>query len=154
MAIRQANIKGIKFLEEPRGSDKGGVALVTLDMINPAVAAADTINVGGSAGTNGGTDGGTATTATLATLISNRRRDGKTVVITGVAAASVFPGIQAAATGAATGGLLYCQNAAQSGGNLTSIQLFTAPTGGSGVTTTAASAWDSAAGLAVTYTAT
>ena len=153
MAIRQGNCKGIKFLEEPRGSDKGGIALVTFDMINQVVAAADTVNIGGSAGTNAGTDGGTATTLTLAQLIQNRRRDGKTVTLTGAAPASVFPGIQAAATGAAAGGLLYVQSATVTAGNVTGIALFTAPSGGVAVTTSAATSWDSAAGIAVSYTA-
>ena len=145
MAVRQANIKGIKVLEEPLGSDKGGVALVTFDLVNTVfTGGADTISLGG-----GGTDAGVATSATLATLMQNRRRDGRTVTITGVAAASVFPGSQAAAT---NGPAIYAQLAAQAAGNVTSITLNSAATGGSAVTTTAA-AWDRACGIAVTYTA-
>lgn len=145
MATRQANLKGVKFLEEPLGSEKGGVALITFDLLNTVfTGGSDTISIGG-----GGTDAGVTTSSTLAVLMQNRRRDGKTVTITGVAAASVFPGSQAAAT---NGPLIYCQAAATSGGNVTSITLKTATTGGSDVTTTAAS-WDRAAGIALTYIA-
>lgn len=145
MATRAGNIKGIKFLEEPLGSEKGGVALVTFDLVNTVfTGGADTITLGGA-----GTDQGVATTLTLAQMIQNRRRDGKTVTITGVAAASVFPGSQTAAT---NGPSIFVQAAAQSGGNVTSMTLNTATTAGSAVTTTAA-AWDRAAGIAVSYVA-
>jgi len=153
MAIRQGNIKGIKFMEEPLGSEKGGVALITFDVLNQVVAAADTINLGGSAGTNSGSDGGAVTTLTLAQIIQNRRRDNKTVTITGVGGVGVFPGEQVAATGAGAQGALYVTGAAQSAGNVTGIALQTLPTGGSAVTTTAASSWDRAAGISVTYVA-
>ena len=146
MATRTGNVKSIKFIEEPLGSDKGGVALVTFDLLNTVfTGGADTITLGGA-----GTDGGVATTSTLAVLMQNRRRDGRTVTITGVSVASVFPGSQAAAT---NGPSLYVQAAAVSAGNIISMTLNTLPgTGGSAVTTTAA-AWDRAAGIVVTYTA-
>jgi hypothetical protein len=146
MTARAANIKGIKFLEEPNGADKGGVALVSFDLLNTIyTATSDTVTLGGA-----GYENGVSTTDTLATMIQNRRRDGKTVTITGVAAASVSPGRQAAAT---NGPLLYARLAAVSGGNLGSITLFNALlTGGSECTCTAA-AWDQAATLAVTYKA-
>lgn len=147
MAARAGNVKGITFLAEPLGSEKGGVALITFDLINTVfTGGADTITLGG-----GGQDNGATTTDSLATIISKRRRDGKAVVLTGVSVASVHPGSQAAAT---NGPLIYVQAAALSGTtNLAAITLNTVPgTGGSAVTTTTA-AWDRAAAIVVTYTA-
>lgn len=141
MATRAANLKGIKFLEESAGAEKGGVALVVFDLLNVAfTGGSDTIQLGG-----GGFDRGVATTNTLAVMIQNQRRDGKTVTITGVAAASVVPALQAGVLG-------YIQSAAASGGNITSMLLKTAASGGSDVTFTSAS-WDRTAAIAVTYTA-
>jgi hypothetical protein len=147
MAVRQANIKGIKFLEEPTGADKGGVALITFDMINTVyTAAADTIALGG-----GGQDAGVTSTDTLAVMISKRRRDGKTITLTGVAAGGVVPMKQAAATNGPTG---FVELAAVSGANINAIKLFSAVNGGGSELTLTAAAWDQAAALAVTYTAT
>ena len=141
MAVRAANLKGCKFLENPVGEDKGGVALLTFDLVNTVfTGGADTITIGGA-----GTDQGVVTALTLATLMQNRRRDGKVVTLTGVAGASVTPGLQA-------GTLLYVQAAAVSAGNIISMTLNTAATGGAGASSTAA-AWDRAAAIAVTYTA-
>lgn len=144
MTTRSANVKGIDFLAEPLGSDKGGVAIVTFDLLSTAyTGGSDTIQIGG-----GGYDGEVATTSTLATIMSNRRRDGKTVTLTG-AGGTVAPGAQAAATNGPT---IYAQAAAVSSGNIISITLQNAATSGSNVTTTTA-AWDRALQIAVTYTA-
>ncbi len=146
MTVRAANVKGIKFLEEPNGSEKGGVALITFDLINTVyTASADTIKLGG-----GGTDDGVTSTDTLAVMMQKRRRDGKTVTITGVAAGPVAPMSQAAAT---NGPLGYVRLAALTSQNVDTINLFSvALTGGSELTLTAA-AWDQAAAIAVTYKA-
>lgn len=141
MATRAANVKGIKFLEEPRGSEKGGVALVTFDLLGVAfTGGSDTISIGGA-----GYDRGTSTSDTLATMIQKQRRDGKTVTLTGVAGASVAPGLQGSTA-------LYVQSAAVSGGNITSAVLKTAASSGSDVSATSAG-WDQPAAIAVTYVA-
>lgn len=141
MATRAANLKGIKFLEEPIGAEKGGVALVVFDLLATAfTGGSDTIQLGG-----GGYDREVASTDTLAVMIQKQRRDGKTVTITGVAAASVVPGLQGST-------LLYVQAAAVSAGNIISMTLNTAATGGSSASSTS-SAWDRSAAIAVTYIA-
>lgn len=146
MAVRTANVKGIKFIEEPLGSEKGGVALITFDINGVAfTGGADTITLGGA-----GFDEGVATTLTLAQIMQNRRRDGKTVTLTGTSIASVFPGNQAAAT---NGPLLYVQACAISGGNLAGITLNTVPGTGGAACTCTATAWERAVGISVTYTA-
>lgn len=148
MATRAANVKGISFLIEPLGSEKGGVCEVTFDLVGvPFTGGADTITLGG-----GGTDQGVTTTLTLAQIIQNRRRDGKTVTLTASQVpTTVVPGSQAAATNGPT---FYSQGATVSAGNITSITLNTvAGTGGSAVTTTTA-AWDRPLGLIVCYSAT
>ena len=147
MAVRQANVKGIKFLEEPAGGDKGGVALITFDLVGVAyTAAADTIALGG-----GGQDAGVTSTDTLAVMMQKRRRDNKTVTLTGVAAGSVVPMLQAAATNGPTG---YVELAAVSGANVNAIRLFSAVNGGGSELTCTTGAWDRSAAIAVTYTAT
>jgi hypothetical protein len=145
MATKSANVKGIKFMEEPVGADKGGVAMVTYDLTGGTVytGGADTLQLGG-----GGFENGVATIATLATMIQNRRRDGKTITVYAAAPGPV-PGLQPAATNGPT---LYAQTVASSAGNVT-LNLFSAPTSGSAITTTAAS-WDRAASVVVYYTAT
>jgi len=143
MATRQANIKGIVFLAEPLGTTLGGTALVSFDLVStPYTGGADTIQLGG-----GGTDQGAVTSATLATLMQNRRRDGKTVTIF-AASPGPAPGAQAAAT---NGPVLYPQSVAVSAGNVT-LNLFSAYTAGSAATTTVA-AWDRAGTVTVHFTA-
>ena len=137
MTARAANVKGIKFLEEPRGANRQGVALVSFDLVNtPYTGGTDTVTLGG------------ATTATLATMLQNRRRDGRTVTITQVMGGPA-PGRQLAAT---NGPDIYVQAATVSAGNLASITLNSAATGGSAVTTTTA-AWDAAATVLVSFAA-
>lgn len=140
MTVRNANTKGIKFLESPRGGEKGGVALVTFDVHGGTfTSGSDTITMGGS----GSYENNVSTSNSLATMIQNRRRDGKTVTLTGVCAGGVAPGLQAGVD-------LHIQAAAVSSGNIISMTLNTAPTGGSGVSATSA-AWDAPAAIAVTY---
>jgi hypothetical protein len=144
MAVRAANVKGIKFLDEPNGN--GGVALITFDIAGVAyTAAADTVKLG-----SGGYDSGVASTDTLAVMISKRRRDGKTVTLTGVCAGGVAPGRQAAAT---NGPALHVTLAAISTADVASIKLFSAASGGSECTCTA-SAWENMASIALTYSLT
>ena len=144
MAVRAANIKGIKFLEEP--NQKGGVALITFDIAGVAyTATADTVKLGAA-----GFDRGTATTNTLAVIIQNQRRDNKTVTLTGVCAGGVHPGRQAAAT---NGPELHVTLAQVTGANVDGIKLFGAASGGLENTCTA-TAWEGAAGIAVTYSLT
>lgn len=140
MAARAGDVLGINFLTEFAGSEKGGVALVSFDMINQGVTgASDTITLGG-----GGQDSRVTSTDTLAVMIQKRRRDGKTVTLTG-AAGCVAPGLQA-------GVQIFPQLAAVSAGNVISITVNTAASGGATINTTSA-AWDRAAVIAVTYTA-
>lgn len=82
MAAKYPNVLGVTFLREsPGGNAKSGLALVTLTL--PAfTTATDSVQVGGT----GTSDRGTATSDSLATIISKRRRDGKTVTLTPVAA--------------------------------------------------------------------
>lgn len=146
MATRNANVKGITFLWESIGSALGGVALVTFDLVGVAyTGGSDTIQIGG-----GGYDNEVTTTDTLATIISKRRRDGKTVTLTGVSAVGPQAGYQSAATNGPT---IYVQSAALSSGNVASIVLFSAASSGSAITTTTAY-WDRPAGIVVTYQAT
>ncbi len=146
MTVRQADIKGIKFLEEPDGAGKGGVAMVTFDLHGVAyTASADTVKIG-----TAGWENGVVNTSTLATIMQNRRRDGKTITITGCSAASVAPGYQAAAT---NGPLLYGRLLAVSGGDLQSMTIFDTPLTGGSECTCAASAWERPMSVIVTYKA-
>ena len=144
MAAQTGNVKGIKFLESPRGDNKEGLALVTFDLLATAfTGGTDTITLGG-----GGTENGVSTSATLAAMIQNRRRDGRTVTLGQVMGG--WAGRQAAAT---NGPDFYVQSAAISSGNIASAVLKSAATGGSNVTTTTA-AWDIPATIIVSYVAT
>ena len=138
MAARAANVKGVKFDDGPAGSNNGGVAYISFDLLNQAyTGGTDTITLGG-----GGYDNGTATTNTLVQILQNRRRDGKTIVLLS-AGGQVENGYQ--------GALSLCpQAAAVSGSNVASITLNTAPTGGSSQTTSSAN-WDRAAMISVGY---
>ncbi len=50
MTIRFANIKGLKFLEEPLGDDNGLLVLLTFDLRGQAyTGGSDTIQLGGEA---------------------------------------------------------------------------------------------------------
>lgn len=145
MAARTANVKGIKIIEEPLGSENVGIALVTFDFINQVVTGgADTVTLGG-----GGFDAGAASTDTLAVMMQKRRRDGKTVTILDFACG--FFGQQ---TQSSVETKIYPQRASGSvsGGNIIGITLNTAPTAGSSQTANSG-AWDSAAGVYVTYKA-
>lgn len=138
MSVRNANVKGVQFYDGPAGSLNGGVAWVSFDLIGTAsTGGSDTIQLGG-----GGYDDGNATTSNLVTIMQNRRRDGKTIVLLW-AGGQVEQGFQ--------GGVALCpQGAAVSGSNIISITINTAPTGGSSQSTTSAT-WDRAAMIAVGY---
>ena len=145
MTVRAANVKGIKFMEEPRGANRQGTVLVTFDLINtPYTGGSDCITLGG-----GGTENGVATTLTLAQMIQNRRRDGRTVTLT-QAMGGPAPGRQLAAS--ANGPDLYTQTVGITSNNVTGVTLLSAGTGGSAVTTTTG-AWDAAATVVVSYAA-
>jgi hypothetical protein len=147
MATRFANIKGIKLVESPMGTEKGSIVEVSFDLAGTAyTGGTDTVQLGA-----GGNDGALAIgSLTLAQVIAqNHMRDGKTWVIQGVAGSpNVSPGNQAAAT---NGPLIYAQSAATSAGNVT-LNLFSAPTAGSAITTTTA-AWERAMVIALSCTA-
>lgn len=138
LATRSANVKGIVFHDGMAGSLNGGYAVVHFDLLGTAfTGGVDTITLGG-----GGYDQGVATTSTLVAIMQNRRRDGKTVVLTG-AAGQWEQGLQA--------GVSLCpQAAAVSGSNVASITLNTAPTGGSSQSSTSAT-WDRAAAIVVSF---
>jgi hypothetical protein len=143
MTVRYANIKGVKFIEEPRGDNGGILTLVTFDLDNQAyTGGTDTVSFGG-----GGYENEVATTLSLAVMLQNRRRDGRTVTI--AQAMGGWYGQQSAAT---NGPNIYVQSPTVSGGNITSVTLFNAATGGSAITC-AASAWQSAGALILLITA-
>ena len=91
MATVNANIVGLMLNVEAliQNSESSTVtqeyAVSELNITSPAFLSGDTIQIGG-----GGNDRGQATTATLATLIQNERRDGRTVTIK--AAMMIAPG--------------------------------------------------------------
>ncbi len=146
MTVRYADIKGIKFLEEPNGSEKGGVALITFDLHSVAyTATSDSIQIGGA-----GWENGVANTATLAAIMQGRRRDGKTITLTGCSAAAISPGLQAAAT---NGPSLYGRLLAVATANLGSMTVFDTPLTGGSECTCAASAWERPMSVIVTYKA-
>jgi hypothetical protein len=150
MATKFGNVKGIKFLEEPLGANRGGVALISFDIVGGAVytGGTDTLQLGSASGSQAYENEVLSTTAlTVATMLQNRRRDGRTVTLDG-AMAGPAPGAQAAAT---NGPLINVQTPAISAGNIT-LNLFSAATGGSAITTTTAT-WDRAATVLVQYTA-
>jgi hypothetical protein len=145
MATKFANVKSIRFDEFPMGTERGGIATVTFDLSGTVyTGGADTVSLGG-----GGTDGGVSTSATLASILSTRARDGKAYTIQGVAGSpNVAPGNQSVAT---NGPLIYAQSAAVSSSNVT-LNLFSLPAGGSAITTTTAT-WERAAQIAISFTA-
>lgn len=80
MATIYGAIKGIVLLSENVQGTVGNVALVSFEM--PAyVSGSDNGQLGG-----GGYDRGTATTASLVSMITTQRRDGKTIALLPVAA--------------------------------------------------------------------
>ncbi len=106
MATQFGQIKGIKFEREAisGGGTAGNVCFVTFTL--PAyTTGTDTAQLGG-----GGFDRGAATTLTLAQIIQNTRRDGKTVTLLG--AAPVEAGSQG-------GTLFYAGSLTPSAGNVT-----------------------------------
>lgn len=142
MATKQANVKAIEIVEERRGSENGGLAAITFDLLGLAyTGGTDTVQLGG-----GGQDESQTTALTLQQIMQNRRRDGKTVTI--ISAMGGTYGSQAAAT---NGPKIFTQSVAVSSGNVT-LNLFSALTGGSAITTTTAS-WDTPAEIFVLYTA-
>lgn len=143
MALQPANVKGVKFMESPRGDNKQGIAVVTFDVPTAYTGASDTIQLGGT-----GFENGVATTTTLAVMLQNRRRDGRTVTLGQVMGG--WAGRQAAAT---NGPDFYVQSAAISAGNVNAAVLKSAATGGSAVNTTTA-VWDSPATIILSYSAT
>ncbi len=150
MATKTGNVKGIKFVEEPLGANRAGMALISFDVVGGAVytGGADTLQLG-SASTSTAYENGVLSVPalTVATMLQNRRRDGRTVTLT-QAMGGPAPGAQAAAT---NGPLIAAQTVAISAGNIT-MNLFSAPTAGSAITTTAA-AWDRPCTVMVQYTA-
>jgi hypothetical protein len=150
MATKTGNVKGVRFLEEPLGANRAGIALISFDIVGGAVytGGADTLQLG-SASTSTAYENGVLSVPalTVATMLQNRRRDGRTVTLV-QAMGGPAPGAQAAAT---NGPLIAAQSVAISSGNVT-MNLFSAPTGGSAITTTAA-AWDRACTVMVEYTA-
>jgi len=139
MTTRPANVKSIEFLSSPRGDDHEAILLVSFDLLASAfTGGSDTITLGGA-----GYENEVATTSTLATMIANRRRDGRTWTLGQVMGA--WCGRQASAT---NGPDFWAQSAAVSAGNITSIVLMSASTGGSNVTTTTGM-WDAACVLLV-----
>lgn len=139
MAVVQANILGVTWLSEFAGADKGGVAIVSFDLNSVAATAGDTIKLGAS-----GYDDGVATTSTLAAILATRRRDGKTVTLTGVAG-TVAPGAQGST-------LFYPWSAAVSAGNVQSIVMSYSSTSAAG-SAVASTAFDKPAVIAFTYVA-
>jgi hypothetical protein len=152
MATRFGNVKGIKFMEEPLGANRGGVALITFDIAPGATiytGGTDTLQLGSASGSQAYENGVLSVPVlTLATMLQNRRRDGRTVVLD-AATIGPAPGAQSAAL---NGPLIYPQTVAISAGNAT-LNLFNLPTGGSAITTTSAQ-WDRASTIVVQYTAT
>lgn len=144
MATVFASIKGIKILSEFEGPEKGGTAEVTFALTGAYVAGTDVVQLGG-----GGFDGGLATTATLQTIMQNRRRDGKTVTLVGTGG-SLAPGQQ-------SGTPFYAQVGATalsaSAGNL-QCNLFNAATGGAGVSATASGVQDRPIAVTINYVTT
>lgn len=149
MAIRIGNVKGCKFLEEPLGANRAGVALITFDqVVTTPYATGDQLQLG-SASASTAYENGVLSVAglTVAQMLQNRRRDGRTVTLTQVMGGPA-PGAQAAAT---NGPLIFPQSVSISSSNIL-MNLFNAPTGGSQLTLTSAS-WDRASTLVVQYTA-
>ena len=143
MATVFANIMGIKLDDGPMGSDKGGVATISVKLPGAFVAGTDILQLGG-----GGFDGNVATAATLVTIMQNRRRDNKVVVFpAGSSAFGIAPGQQGAA-------VFYAQAGTISGANITFANLFNAASGGAGVSAPAAGVQDRAIQIEVPYTAT
>ena len=151
MATKFGNVKGIKFLEEPRGANRAGVCLITFDIVGGAVytGGVDLLQLG-SAGASQAYENGILSVAPLsvAQMIQNRRRDGRTVTLAQVMGGPA-PGAQAAAT---NGPFIYAQAIAISGATLLQLNLFSAPIAGSAITTTTAT-WDYAASITVQYSA-
>lgn len=137
MANYFGNVKGIDLLSSPRGADEGAVFVVTFDLLAQAqVGGTDTIQLGG-----GGDDQEVAGTQTLAQMIQNRFRSAGGAFTIDWVGGNAFPGLQA-------GNKLYAQSAATSGGNVTGLKIYNAPSGGAGQNTTSA-AWDSAVAIVV-----
>lgn len=138
MATVYTNIKGVKFLEEPVGANRGGVALVTFDNNGTlSSTAGDVLQLGGS-----GFDAGVATTATLATIIQNRRRDGRTVVLSS-GQQGPFPGLQGSQ-------LVYTTGIVTNLSNVTCAAFSTATSTALAITSTA---MNRACSVLVSYTA-
>lgn len=151
MATKFANVKGISFLSERlgEGNARRGICAITFDMVAAQVytGGTDTLQLGSVAGSQTYENGTLSPVAlTLATMLQNRRRDGRTVTMEQVMSGE--GGAQAAATG---GPDIFVQSGAVSAGNVTG-NLFSAGTGGSAITTTTA-AWDRAATIYVLYKA-
>lgn len=139
MATVFGNIMGVKFDDSPLGSDKGGVATVSIKLSGAFAAGTDTLQLGG-----GGNDGNVATSSTLAAIMAGRRRDGKTVTL--LNGYGLAPGQQGAT-------LFYCQAGTVATANMTFANLFNAATGGSGVSATSAGVADRAIQISIGYTA-
>ena len=140
MATVYGNIMGVKLDDGPMGPDKGGIATLSVKLSGAFTQGVDTLQLGG-----GGFDGNVATTATLATIMQNRRRDNKVVAL--LSGYGLAPGQQGATT-------FYAQAGTVASSNMTFANLFTAASGGSGVSALAAGVQDRAIQIEVAYTAT
>lgn len=152
MAVKFGNVKSIKFIEEPlgEGNNRAGVAVVTFDLVASTVytGGADTLQLGSASASQAYENGALSAAALpLSTMFQNRRRDGRTVTL--LQAMGGWGGAQASAT---NGPDVFAQSAAITAGNL-SVNLFSAATAGSAITTTT-SQWDRAASVLVLYKAT
>ena len=141
MTTRPANVKSIEFLASPRGDDHEAILLVSFDLIGMAyTGGSDTITLGG-----GGYESEQPTTDTIATMIANRRRDGRTWTLGQVMGG--WCGRQATST---NGPDFFAQSASISAGNIVGVVLMSAPSGGFNVTTTMSQGgWDAACTLLV-----
>jgi hypothetical protein len=144
MTTRYANIYGVSQ-GDSLGSTLVRTAIVTFDLANVAfVGGTDTVQFGG-----GGWVGGVANTLTLAQIIAANLENGGAVTVFDVMRGP--PGSQSTATNGPT---IYFQGTlAVSAGNVTGLTLFSAMTGGSSVSPTAAY-WDRAGAIYVNYTTT
>jgi hypothetical protein len=153
VATQYGNVKGIKFIEEPLGANRGGIALITFDIVGGAVytGGTDTLQLGSLSANQAYENGvkSVATALSVVTMLQNRRRDGRTVVLD-AGMAGPAPGAQAAAT---NGPLINVQSVSVVAvAGCIQLNLFSLATGGSAITTTTA-AWDRAATVVVQYTA-
>lgn len=149
MANHFANIKGISLLQAPRGMNNGAIAVVSFDLYGAtAWASGDTVELGG-----GGYNQEVANTASLATIIANRLRNGGSVTLLGTSSAAAVAG--PITVGYQAGTAIYANTtatpAAVSSGNITGIILATTATGSTPITSLTTAPFDSACAIAVAF---